>query len=63
MTCENTGRQSLCAQCNVTVIPEDSVYDDHTSQYFCDKACFLDWADDNNEVITEYYVRLNVTGG
>jgi len=52
---------ATCAQCGVTIIPEDSVYDDHTSEFFCDKACFLDWADDNMDVVSDFYVRLNIS--
>lgn len=52
-----------CTQCNAEITPEDAAYDDNTSQYFCDEPCFLDWADENSEVVTDFYVRLNVTGG
>ncbi len=56
------------AQCNspicvASVIPEDAVYDDRTSAYYCDMTCFYDWAYENDDEVTEYYVRQNVSGG
>ena len=52
---------TTCSQCNAAVSPEDAAYDDRTGKYFCRRACFLDWADDNHEEITDFYIRLNVT--
>ena len=50
-----------CAQCNAEVSPEDATYDDRQAQYFCNISCFRDWADDNFDVITEFYEKLNVS--
>lgn len=41
-------------------VPEDAVYDDRTSTYYCNEDCFRDWADDNFEEITAFYERMNV---
>lgn len=50
-----------CTQCNAILTPEDAVYDEQTQQYFCSMNCFRDWADDNFELITDFYERMNVT--
>lgn len=50
-----------CSQCNAEIVPEDSVYDDRQARYYCDMPCFLDWVDENSEVVTDFYVRLNIT--
>lgn len=50
-----------CAQCNADITPEDVVYDDRRACYYCDMPCFRDWADDNSELVTDFYVRLNIT--
>lgn len=52
-----------CEQCNSPLTPEDAVYDDNTYRYYCDMDCWHSWADVHSEVVTEFYVKLNVTGG
>lgn len=44
-----------------TVAPEDAVYDDRTSAYYCDIDCWRDWADANYDEIIAFYERLNVS--
>lgn len=54
---------AACKYCEVVVDKENAVYDDLTSLYYCDMDCWHSWADDYSEVVTEFYVKLNVTGG
>lgn len=49
--------------CNDVLVPEDAVYDDRTSAYYCDMTCFYDWAYENDDEVTEYYVTMNLSGG
>lgn len=51
---------TTCNQCNNAINAEDASYDDRTAQYYCGRACFLDWADANIEEITDFYERMNV---
>lgn len=50
-----------CLQCNTNITPEDAVYDDHKSHYYCDITCFYRWTYENEHVVTEFYVKLNIT--
>lgn len=47
-----------CVQCGADA--SDGYYDDHAGHYYCDKRCYYDWADDNFEVVAEFYRKLNV---
>ena len=49
-----------CTQCSASISPEDAAYDEEQAQYYCNVDCFRDWADDNSDVITEYYESMNV---
>lgn len=49
-----------CDQCGGLVDLDDALYDEHSEQYFCDRECFLDWADDHFDEVTEFYEKLNL---
>ena len=52
---------SLCNRCSAPISGADSpVFDDHADVYYCDLACFRDWAADNIEAIIDYYEGVNV---
>lgn len=53
-----TCNSSACGR--ATVAPEDAVYDDRTSAYYCDEGCFRDWADTHYEEVIAFYERLNI---
>lgn len=48
-----------CNSCGQGVVVGDTLYDGLEEAYYCDKDCFLMWADSNSEVVTEYYYRRN----
>jgi len=52
--------RTTCANCGAERYADEMLYDDHMEHYVCDRACFEDWADDNFEIVNDYYVRLNV---
>lgn len=47
-----------CAQCKRAIA--DGLYDDRAEHYYCDEACFHDWADENFEEVADFYRRMNV---
>ncbi len=49
-----------CAGCGQSTSVETSLVDDRTDNYFCDEACFRQWADDNFEEVAEFYRKMNV---
>ena len=51
-----------CAYCEEEMYDADGLYDDYKEQYYCDSLCFFDWASDNEDIITTYYLDRNCTG-
>lgn len=50
-----------CATCYAPIyVGKSAVYDERTNQYFCDRQCFRDWADDNFDEVCEFYESMNV---
>lgn len=47
-----------CAQCKR--VCHDGLYDDRRGQYYCDTACYNDWADGNFEEVVLFYAEMNV---
>lgn len=47
-----------CVQCKRQC--NDGLYDDRRGHYFCDTACYEDWADDNHEEVVLFYAEMNV---
>ena len=50
--------EPTCVQCGA--IAAEGYYDDCMEQYYCDEACFNDWADAHFEDVTEFYKRMNL---
>ena len=54
---------SVCNRCSAPISGADSpVFDERLDVYYCDTACFRDWAADNIEAMIEFYEGLNVGG-
>lgn len=49
-----------CASCDSSDDVMDMLYDELSGRYFCDKNCFLEWADAYYEEICDYYYRMNI---
>lgn len=49
----------ICENCSAVLNRKEFAYDDREDNYFCDKRCFEEWAEDNHEVAVTFYYRLN----
>jgi len=44
-----------CANCHAIINDEGTLYDYREELYYCDEACFYEWADSNADKMADYY--------
>lgn len=56
----NEEPRAICDNCGGETFASDFLYDEYSEQYFCDRACFHDWADEHFDEVSEFYFDMNV---
>lgn len=59
----NGEKQVRCVQCGGQRSVADALYNMRNDDYYCDRYCFLEWADAWPLEVAEFYEDLNIWGG